>query len=148
MDLHVSEGAFEVRVHDASGKLHRVVRKRHTPYPLTRAWRDSTWNAVLGSSIPDEIRWLVDVEPPPRAAHAPATDAMLIDRLGNLWLRSSRLGDPSPPTWFVFDTAGVLRHSLRSRHDIRQIDADRVVVVLRDSLHVERVAVFELRKRR
>jgi hypothetical protein len=94
-----------------------------------------------------DIPWIGEVEPPPVPPHSPAADQIIIDRAANLWVRSNPIGSADGPVWFVFDTAGVLRRSLRSRHDIRQIDGDRVIAIVRDSLNVQRVAVFALRKR-
>jgi hypothetical protein len=147
-DLYVTHGErFEVLVFDASAALRRIVRKQHASYAVPSGWGDSVWG--LRRPPPDpEIAWFSEVERPPDAPQAAVTDRIILDRAGNLWVRGMKLGDPAPPTWFVFDSAGVLRQSLRSALDIRRIDDDRVIAVMRDSLGVERVGVFGLRKGR
>jgi hypothetical protein len=145
--LYLSYGdPFEIRVYDASATLQSIIRKRVKPQPIPAAWADTVWKSALRAP-PAEVSWIVGVEPPPMPPHSPASDRILIDRVGNLWVRSTQLGSDDRPVWFVFDSVGVLQRSLRSRHDIRQIDEDRVIAVVQDSLGVQRAAVFRLRKR-
>jgi hypothetical protein len=147
-DLYASTGdSFEFRVYREDGRLRRIVRKEHMPRPVPPTRRDSVW-APLATH--PQLAWLrlSEAGPPPLPLHSPATDRILMDPLGNLWVRSSPLAGGEAPSWFVFDTTGALRHSLKSSLDIRQIDSDRVVAVLRDSLDVQRVGVFDIRKRR
>jgi hypothetical protein len=49
--------------------------------------------------------------------------------------------------WFVFDSTGVLAHSLESRVQPLRIGADYVLTTARDEYGVERVEVLPLRKR-
>ncbi len=85
-------------------------------------------------------------EAPPVPAHAPALDRLLVDDVGNLWARSNPPGHPDPPTWFVFDEVGVLRHSLSTELDPVQVGDDFVLAIQRDDLGVAQVALFPLRK--
>jgi hypothetical protein len=147
-DLYASTGAsFEIRVLDSNGRLSRIIRKVHPPNPISRAWADSVWRDLTSRPQLSYLR-LAEADPPTMPTGAPATDRILIDPTGNLWVRNPALARPEQITWFVFDTTGVLRHSIRTPLDIRQVDSDRVVAILQDSLNVQRVGVFELRRRR
>ncbi len=149
MHVYLSDGdRFEISVYDAEARLNRIIRKAHTPAVIPRSWADPMWTTMLEGIPPSSgVAWLRGIPPPDIPEHAPAMDRMLVDVLGNVWVRSNPPTSAQPPLWFVFDTAGVLPHSLRTDIDPQHIGADRIVTVLRDEYGTPSVAVYSLSKR-
>ncbi|MEX0893508.1 MAG: hypothetical protein WEB88_15185 [Gemmatimonadota bacterium] len=148
--LYFADGArFEIIVYGADGRIERIIRKPATPRTIAAAWGDSLHGAMadflarfpVGSRIARDLPAIAVPE------HAPPIDALHTDPAGNLWVRSGGPGNPAPPTWFVFDSTGVLTHSLESRVEPLRIGADYVLTTARDEYGVERVEVLRLRKR-
>jgi hypothetical protein len=94
-------------------------------------------------------------------------DDFLVDELGFLWLREYRpTWEPDAPSgahrWFVFDSTGVIRTSLRASLPERKvvhimsdenrpralIGADKIISLERDRMGTEQVAVYRLVGRR
>ncbi len=148
-DLYLADGdRFEIRVYDAAASLRRIIRKTHAPAAIPRTWTDTVWDAAVETfSTEPEGAWIGRIARPPIPEHAPAIDRMLLDDLGNVWVRSNPPPYSAPPIWYVFDEDGVLRHSLRTDIDPEHIGANHVVTVLRDEYNAASVAVFPLSKR-
>ncbi|CAN5859738.1 hypothetical protein BH23GEM9_BH23GEM9_09440 [soil metagenome] len=154
---------FEVRVYAPDGALERVIRvaadpprhRRDEIFPAIPAERDTDdprviasrqhYREIIGSMrIPDPLPHFSD---------------MTVDDSGRIWLREYRpvTTDGSMPRWFIFDTDGRLRWSLRSppgmvrhpvpwaRHDL-QIGEDFVLTSVRDEYGVESVVMYRLEK--
>jgi len=141
--------AFEIREYAPDGGLARIIRKQHTPVPIGRAWADSVVRASRAAfrRYPD-LHWILDAPVPEPPAAAPAIDRLVVDDDGNLWVHSNQRGrSPAEPVWYVFDSTGVLRHSLRAPiPQVARIGRDHVLGVVRDSLDVPRVVVLPLIK--
>jgi hypothetical protein len=88
-----------------------------------------------------------------------AHDGMLVDAVGNIWIREYLMGRPLPAPgarWWVFDSTGVLRHAVRMPPvEIRQTDADPepveisdryILGIETDDLGVQRVRSYGIRK--
>ena len=146
--LFLSDGdRFEVSVYDTEARLSRIIRKAHTPAVIPRTWTDTRWSELMEGIEPSSsVAWLRRLSPPDIPEHAPAIDRMLFDVLGNLWVRSNPPAQVLPPIWFVFDSAGVLQHSLRTDIDPLHIGADHFVSVLQNQYGVHAVAVHSLSK--
>jgi hypothetical protein len=87
---------------------------------------------------------LIDQSPTPDSL--PAYDRMLIDRDGALWLREYRAPPDVRVAWNVFDRSGrwLTRVDLPAQLDVRDIGADYLIAITRDSLDVELVRLYRL----
>jgi hypothetical protein len=111
---------MEVLVFGAQGELERIIRVRYDPpapsaetfaLPFDVARND-------GRRSVDEsrrTRLMQDAyASAERRERVPAHGGMLIDRGGNVWIKEFPFVRAKGAfRWFVFDTAGVLRHSVR-----------------------------------
>jgi hypothetical protein len=90
---------MEVRVFGPQGVLERLIRVRFDPpAPTPETFYIPSVKAINASA--------------PLPKRVPAHMGLLVDRMGNVWLREFPLVRGTY-RWFVFDTAGVLRHSVR-----------------------------------
>ena len=107
-----------------------------------RARRERVARAKSAAPVPDRV---------------PAHSGIVVDAVGNTWVQEYPLDAAVklPPRWFVFDTAGVLRHSLRLPFGIQylfvrpwfiEIGANYVMGIERDDDGVESVRYFPLLK--
>ena len=136
---------FEIRSYALDGTLKRIIRKAHSPSPISREWADSTWKATL-AMFEGSVEWLKRVDPPTVPLHAPAIDRLLAGPQKTLWARSHSPSDSDIPLWFVFDSTGVVRHSLRTRVVPVQVGADFVLALEQMEDGVWVVAVYPLSK--
>jgi hypothetical protein len=85
----------------------------------------------------------------PRHATLPFFDELLIDRVGNAWVRDYALARDSAHAWQVFDRDGRLIGAIQTPSSMRILDigADYLLATTTDELGVERVRKYELRKR-
>jgi hypothetical protein len=102
----------ELRRYDGDGRLERIVRIAF-PVEALPASANKAPKPAEGASA--QTRRLREEEQdagarfdPPR--HRPPFDGMLMDRAGNMWLRRVGTG---PETWWVADTSGLVRYSVR-----------------------------------
>jgi hypothetical protein len=147
-ELYYASGeSFEVLVYDGSGKLTRIIRKKHTPVPIPRAWADSAAQHVL-DLIGSQVPWLANVPAPTPPPFAPAIDHLTVDDDGNLWVLSNHPDrSPASAVWHVFDSAGVLRHRLRTSLTPSHIGSDFWLAIFPDADGVQLVGLFPLVKR-
>jgi hypothetical protein len=160
--------SFEVRIFSGDGRLERIVRAeiaQGKPEDLP----ERRLRPHLGTDpIPDHIRYQLrgreeDFAAAWRAADRQpllrAHDGILVDAVGNIWIREYLMGRPTPAAgarWWVFDSTGVLRHAVRMPPvEIRLTDdkpepveiGDRYVLGLEtDKEGVERVRSYRIRK--
>jgi 6-bladed beta-propeller len=159
---------FEWRVFAGTGALERIVRVRApqaSPDQLPEPARTPTDTANLPTSIRAFAKAIDDFERTAwrnasRPAHLRAYDGFIVDQAGNVWVKEYTVGRDSPPAgarWFVFDSLGVLRHAVRLPPGLvieqtdtspqpAVIDRDFVIAVTSDSLKVERVKLYRIRK--
>lgn len=149
---------FEVRVYGPDGSLERVIRVAADPPNLSRS---ELFPPMAAAPDGDErVRLarehLAEVQ---RTMRLPDTQPffsdMVVDEGGRIWLREfTRVG---MPRWFIFDTDGRLRWTLRSppamvRQPVPwaranlQIGEDFILAAERDEYGVESVVLFRLLK--
>jgi hypothetical protein len=82
--------------------------------------------------------------------YLPTYDGILPTTDGGAWARIFTFPTDSAPRWDVFDASGVFHGSIRTPPHFRpfEVGPDYLLGVGRDSLDVERVQVFTLRKPR
>jgi hypothetical protein len=153
--------SFVINIHSADGSLQRIIRvlteprQRRGPPPVPTLSPNATRKQRAAAE-----QWKRSVRDVDWPEHLPAFGGFLVDALGNIWVREFR--EPyereTAERWFVFDSAGVLRYSLRMPHldllpfgfrKLRgEIGPDYVLGVRRDEDGVETVHLFALRKSR
>lgn len=142
---------FELMGYDAAGSLRRVVRMNRALKPVTdtdisRA-RAEVEEGLRGMTGPAVERMLATEF----ASTHPVHEAILSDRVGNLWVERYRdqfAEDPGPQVWDIFDADGRLTAYLEAPTGVRITDvgARSVVGVHADSLGVETVRLYRLQR--
>lgn len=142
-------GAYDIRAHDAEGRLTGILRRPHDRRPI----------------VPDDIAAAVETElehvPPieeiqagmrkllesaPRPEHLPAIRSMRVDAEGYLWVEALRRSGDPVATWSVFDPSDGWLGDLTLETGFQPLDigADYLLVLLRDDLDVEYVRLLDL----
>jgi hypothetical protein len=141
---------YQVRVHDLSGAIERIIRNARPPESIGRevvAALEEERAARLRASTeralgPEPQRGLVvpDVFPTFRGLRT--------DTSGNLWVRLHALDDDPVQEWDVYDSDGrlVAGFSAPSRFRIREIGPDYVLGVHVDELDIQTVRRYRLTK--
>lgn len=132
---------------DPAGGVEMIIRTEHTPEPVTAAAIDSYVAARIAGAAEDEQSLVAAIFAglPPVPSY-PAFSALVVDEVGDLWVRSYAR-DPGPrSSWAVFAPDGALRGSLDlpTQVDVYRIGADYVLGRIQDDLGVERVQLWEL----
>lgn len=166
--IYVSNGAdYEIRVFAPSGNLEKIIRRRHTPVPVTDALRrryfdeagtffDTVATGRHGSGEDDIARdATLGRESLPQVNAIPALGRLLVSNAGDLWVeRPDLVDDPlklewdragvQDSFWDVFRSPGELVGTVRlsSRFTPRAVTGPAVLGVLRDSLDVEYVVRY------
>ena len=169
---HGDSRTFEFRKFGADGRLSRIVRAalaQATPDQLPPPeWVTAQVHSVPLPGAPNAAALEAFQREAWASAQRPARlrayDGLIVDRVGNVWIREYLVGRPPPPTgerWWVFDSTGTLRHGVRLPSVIgrafesvqRQhwpqpvfIDDDIVLAVSSDADRVPRVNVYKIRK--
>jgi hypothetical protein len=139
----------EVAVYDASsGALTMLLRaalpRRAVTRVLVNSLRSEMSERMPATPLRAGYLRLIDQSPTPDSL--PAYDRMLIDRDGALWLREYRAPADVSVAWNVFDRPGrwLARVDLPAQLDVRDIGADYLIAITRDSLDVELVQLYRL----
>jgi hypothetical protein len=134
--FYVAPGdGFGASVLDQDGiELGRVSRP-HTPIPIQES-------DLAQSHTPDGT-------PFPFPSEFPAISSILVDAVGNLWVKPFTRQDPAEIDWSVFDVGGQFRGlvTLPGRFQPMEVGEDYVLGVARDTLDVETVHLFGLSRR-
>jgi hypothetical protein len=141
---------YSIGVYSADGKLERLIRRQHTPHPVTQEHIDMVRQERLdGTDSPgsrQRIEKMIAAMPLPPTM--PAFDALQADDDAHLWVR-----EYSPPgtlgsQWTVFDREGRMLGTVSMPDHFRptQIGRDFVLGVWRDDLDVEHVQMYALEK--
>jgi hypothetical protein len=105
---------FEVRIHSRDGTLERIVRVAYEPKartaPVAGLRPEPGANPEQRKMMEELSEALRDADLPERL---PAFGQFLVDANGNLWIEEYKEATAPSSRWFVFDTTGVLRYSLR-----------------------------------
>jgi len=149
---------LELRRFDPEGDLERIVRIAEPASPMPESWPmpavTDEESRVLAA------RWQEAREAAPKPPHYPMFTEVVAERgSGSLWIR---LASPVPDVeegvrWAVVDSAGVLRHVIRtpflaesspfSLAPTVEIGADYVLNIARDSFQVPVVDLYPLVRR-
>jgi hypothetical protein len=150
--------SFHIHVHAPDGRLLLLIRKAHTPRKVTASDVDPIIEqrvmAVRDEGSRPAVRRMLGRLPTstfPALGAAPENGpALLIDDDGNLWVAEYALPGDERNIRTVFDSTGVWLGSVEfpSRFAPRHIGTDFVLGKSRDSLDLEQVQLFRLRKSR
>jgi len=165
---HADSREPQVKVFGGDGRFERLIRMNLERVPSAALPQRRLAPYQPGTPIPAAVRPLLesretDFDDAWRVAERPpllrAYDGFLVDAVGNLWIKEYLVGKPAPPSgarWWVFDSTGVLRHSVRIPPiDVRQtrenpdpieIGDDYILAVSTDSVGVQRVVRYRIRK--
>ena len=151
---------FEIKVFDPSGKLERIVNVRHDrPVPTSNSFVPMRVDSSLTGERRLERERMTEAHrrAAPIPERLPAHQGLMVDRAGNMWVQEYPVerNRSIPERWFVIDTAGVLRYSVRLPVTVLpywilrwrgEIGDDYVLGTHRDELGVESVRMYVLRK--
>jgi hypothetical protein len=145
-----SSDSYEIARYGASGAVNRLIRKAHTNPPVTPA-DISLWKEEQLEDSEDESQrqfWQRMYADMPFPETMPAYEGVIVDEEGNLWVEEYRAPGDEQPRWTVFDSTGVMLGLIETppRFRIFQIGSDFVLGRQTDSLDVERVQLYRLRK--
>lgn len=142
----------ELQVHDADGHLLRLLRWQERDRSVTPEHRAAVIEEVVSGSGPEaDPRMRSTLEALPVMPLHPAYHALLPDGAGGFWVQRTMTPlDQDGVQWLAFDRQGRLAARIavpsRPEFDVRQVGPDFLVAVERDSLDVERVAIYDLLK--
>lgn len=149
--LYVATGdAYEIAAHTLDGGLSRLIRKRHTPVPVTLRDVERFKEEMLDTL--SQPRWRRLVEPLiDRAEHPEAMAAygrMVVDETGHLWVEEYVRPGDDRRRWTVFTGEGTMLGEVETPFDldVRQIGREFVLGVRKDDMDVEHVQLYELIK--
>lgn len=131
--FHVAEGErFEVVGYRPDGNAFQVIRKAHTPEPVTDADLEELRSAG-GPEIPSPTTF-------------PAVTGMLLDDDGALWVRGFSRDPDASARWDAFDGDGRLLGTIEMVPRFRPLHVGRdfVLGVWRDDMDVEHVRLYGL----
>jgi hypothetical protein len=146
---------FELRRYSANGDLELSARISRPPNAVTQQHidlaqkRTDSLMARVSPAQAEDIRRRIggDLQFP---TYLPTYDGILPTTDGGAWARIFTFPTDSAPRWDVFDASGVFHGSIRTPPHFRpfEVGPDYLLGVGRDSVDVERVQVFTLRKPR
>lgn len=135
---------LEVQVYEADEGYVGTFSAPYSPHPLSRSeiareFEDTQFAKAVTVATLHNLP-----ENPVRGV----SDAIIVDDLGNVWVRELWRDRETPSRWWVFDANG--HHTATStvppRFILRHIATDRVIGIHRDEFDVERVQVRRLVK--
>lgn len=151
-----TSGRYEIRGYDFRGDLVHVVRRDHTPRPVSEGDRALARERQLSGSlfqldaIPPEVMRAMERQ----ALSIPVPDThpvfaeLLVARTGHLWVRMETTAEETSWKWEVFNPAGELEAVVEMPpvHRVLEIGADYILVVTRDALEVEYVELLQIER--
>lgn len=156
--LWAATDAFEIHVHSPDGKLLLLIQKEHAAREVTAADVDPLIDqrvmAVKDEAARSLVRRALSNMPTstfPMFGAAPDNGpAILVDDEGNIWVAEYTVPGDDRNTRMVFDSTGVWLGSVQfpPRFGPRHIGTDFVLGKARDSLDVEHIQLYALRKSR
>lgn len=139
-------GEYRVRFLTADGDTARTVSRDHDPAPVT----EEEWEEALADYRDFREEWpgvRCDPEMRDRPERKPPIESLHFDAAGRLWVETT---GRSGLRWDVFDPEGRLVGSApapeRAEEVAPFIGEERMVLVARDSLGVERVRVYRIER--
>lgn len=139
--------SLEVRTYRRDGTLRRIARGPDQDLRITDSIRSEYAKAEL-TGWPGEERRLLGLVGTPMPDSYPAYTALLTDREGNLWAQRFSASGPAGVQWGVFATDGRFLGHVRLPRGLEayEIGSDYVLGKARDSLGVEQVRMYRLRR--
>ena len=136
-------GEPELRYHDLSGQLRRIVRWASPPIPVTAQDR-ANYVAYYAEEAPR-------FAPPPDAEFArerPYLTSIISDPEGWVWVKRYAGGWEAPSPWLVFDQDGILQCEVPAPARIAalEIGGDYLLSLMRDSTGEETIIRWGLRR--
>jgi hypothetical protein len=148
--------SFAIREYNREGNLLRIIRKTHTPTPVTESLKKEFVGSYLRvlerDGFPEERRNQIADEFYAAESNqaVPPFRSMLLDRSGNLWV-GNYSPDPYAPSryWEVFGTEGSWLGTVETPPGVvlYEIGDDYLLGRSKDEYGVEYVVLYSLRKR-
>jgi hypothetical protein len=143
-------GRYEITVIDTAGRRFRSIRRAVEPRRVTAEALASQREQRLAFYLDEDRRRAAErtYTEIPVPETMPAYSRLIADREGNLWVEEYRVTTSDPLQWTVFDTAGRMLGTLNvpTSLSIAEIHGDAVIGVARDSLGVEQIRAYPIRK--
>jgi hypothetical protein len=141
---------FEIRKYSRAGELRALVRKAHTPVPVTEEAM-AQWSQRARENMQpryDEAGIDRRLGQLPVPSSLPPYGQLHVDELGNLWVQEYQVESADSARYFVFDSAGQLTASVAFDGGIvpMHIGGDNVLAVFRDADQVEYVRSYRLQR--
>ncbi len=147
-------GRYEIRVFDWTGDLVQVIRRAHTPRPVSNEDRARARERLLEGPlfdlevVPPDIRRALERqarEAPMPDTH-PVFEAFFVARTGELWVRLASGAEDTTWRFDVFSPAGELEAvvEMPRLHRVLDIGEDHVLGVARDAFDVEYVELYRI----
>jgi hypothetical protein len=141
---------YRVLAFEPGGRLTRIVERAGKLKSVTAQVRSGYINERLGAATNPQLRlaWEQYFAKVPFPNVLPAYRRFDVDPEGNLWVQDWDLPGSTEVTWSVFSPAGQWITDVRGpQGQILAVGAEHLVLLLRDELGVERVAMFRINKR-
>ena len=141
-------GSFEIGRYSRDGRVLSIVRMADRVAPFTAARKQQFREGVVAGSPEDQrpfFERLLAAIPMPDVL--PAHSNLVVDALGDLWVRDFAWEDQETVEWTVFDAVGSLlaTAAMPARFEVQEIGPDWVLGVWRDELGIESVRLHGLR---
>lgn len=140
--------AFRIRVYDADGALGHIIAFQIDPPPVQTGDFDRFMKRTLAPHADENFRRRIRAaaeQMPKRKTH-PLFHDLKMGPDGEIWVR--RGGDSERPTqsWYVFDSTGrmIAEATLPAGAQLLDVERDRVLLLQRDELFVERVQLHPI----
>jgi hypothetical protein len=143
--------SYELSFLRADGSLNRLVRRSHTPEPVTDADLRSYTELRRRQAIARGDASNNDQVDPLTAEFFSAYGPVVLDALGNAWVSDYRHPwKEGALAWSVFDAEGTWLGEVRLPDKLRilEIGGDYLIALLRDDLDVEYAHVYQIDKPR
>jgi hypothetical protein len=131
---------YEIHAFASTGRLDRILRQTDPPALLSEEERQRIRQRFFELNPGAEARYRRVMDAMPPQTHYPAYNGLYIDSESHLWVATYTDG------MHVFDPAGRWLGRLRLHGRPLDIGRDYVLLLARDSLMVERVKLYDLRR--
>jgi hypothetical protein len=138
---------FRILTFEPDGRLARIIDRVAQPKPVTPEIRDTYVRQRLATASSPELKqaYADYFATLPFPEYVPAYSAFAVDPEGNLWVREWGPGGSADTIWSIFSVEGLWLTQLRMpAGDLLEAGTRHVLLLIRDELDVERVALFQL----
>jgi hypothetical protein len=141
---------YEIDVFTTDGRFVRSIRRMQQPRTVTPGDLARQREEVLTRYAKSPRRAVAEriLAEIPVHETMPAFSSFRGDAVGNLWVEEYRVTANDPPRWTVFDSTGRMLGALEVPRSLRilEIGANELLGIFRDSLDVEQVRAYRIRK--